>query len=101
MFYISRIRLSNIKCFEEVEINLSQPSQDNASWTLLLGDNGTGKTSLLRSIAMCLCDQTGASGLLTELSGNIIRNGCEKAEIELELVSPHRAGRNLHDNHDI
>ncbi len=88
MYYISHIRLSNIKCFEKVEIALSLPTQDNASWTLLLGDNGTGKTSLLRCIAMCLCDQTGASGLLTELSGNVIRNGCEKAEIELELVSP-------------
>ena len=87
MLYISRIRLSNIKCFEEVEIDLSQPSRDITSWTLLLGDNGMGKTSLLRSIAMCLCDQTGASGLLTELSGNVIRNGCEKAEIELQLVS--------------
>ena len=88
MFYISRIRLSNIKCFEEVDINLSQPSQDNASWTLLLGDNGTGKTSLLRSIAMCLCDKTGASGLLTELSGNVIRDGYDEAKIELKLVSP-------------
>ena len=87
MFYISRIRLSNIKCFEEVKFELSRPSQDKASWTLLLGDNGMGKTSLLRCIAMCLCDQTGASGLLTELSGNFIRNGCEKAEIELHLVS--------------
>lgn len=87
MFYISRIKLTNIKCFEKVEIDLSLPTQDNASWTLLLGDNGTGKTSLLRSIAMCLCDQTGASGLLTELSGNIIRNGRKKAEIELQLVS--------------
>ena len=70
MLYISRIRLLDIKCFPgTVEIDLSQPTQDNASWTLLLGDNGTGKTSFLRCIAMCLCDETGASGLLTELSG--------------------------------
>ena len=88
MFYISKIRVDNIKCFPgNVEIDLSQPSADNPSWTLLLGNNGTGKTSLLRCIAMCLCDETGASGLLTELSGNIIRNGCKKAEIELQLVS--------------
>ena len=88
MFYISKIRLDNIKCFPgEVEIDLSQPSQGNPSWTLLLGDNGTGKTSLLRCIAMCLCDETGASGLLTELSGNVIREGCNSAEIELQLVS--------------
>ena len=88
MFYISKIRLVDIKCFPgDVEIDLSQPSPGNPSWTLLLGDNGTGKTSLLRCIAMCLCDETGASGLLTELSGNVIRDGCKKAEIELQLVS--------------
>lgn len=88
MFYISKLRLTNIKCFPgEVEIDLSCPSLDNPSWTLLLGDNGTGKTSLLRCIAMCLCDETGASGLLTELSGNVIREGCDRAEIELQLVS--------------
>ena len=88
MFYISHIRLLNIKCFPgNVEIDLSQPSPGNASWTLLLGDNGTGKTSLLRCIAMCLCDETSASGLLTELSGNVVRDGCETAEIELQLVA--------------
>ena len=88
MFYISKIRLVDIKCFPgEVEIDLSQPSPGNPSWTLLLGDNGTGKTSLLRCIAMCLCDATSASGLLTELSGNVIRDGCERAEIELQLVA--------------
>ena len=31
----------------------------------LVGRNGTGKTTLLRCIAMCLCDETSASGLLT------------------------------------
>ena len=88
MFYIARIHLTNIRCFADtVTIDLYQPSRDNASWTLLLGDNGTGKTSILRSIAMCLCDNTGASGLLTELSGTMIRNGCRKAEITLTLVS--------------
>ena len=88
MFYISKIRLKNIKCFPgEVAIDLSQPSTGNPSWTLLLGDNGTGKTSFLRCIAMCLCDETSASGLLTELSGNIIRDGCKDAAIELHLAS--------------
>ena len=90
MFYISRIHLTNIRCFADtVTIDLYQPSEDKASWTLILGDNGTGKTSILRSIAMCLCDSTGASGLLTELSGTMIRSGCDQAEIAVTLVSAH------------
>ena len=71
-----------------MDIKLNPPSQDKPSWTLLLGNNGTGKTSLLRCIALCLCDETRAAGLLTEeLSGNFIRNECEDAEIILELTS--------------
>ena len=66
-------------------MDLNKPSQTTPSWTLILGDNGTGKTSLLRSIAMCLCDETGASGLLTELTGPLIHDGCEKGVIELKL----------------
>ena len=70
-------------------IDLVPPSQEQgqASWTLILGDNCTGKTSLLRAIAMGLCDETGSSGLLTEMSGTLIRTDCHKAIIEITLVS--------------
>ena len=90
MLYISRVRLVDVRCFQgETVIDLGAPSQNQgqASWTLILGDNGTGKTSLLRAIAMGLCDATGSSGLLTEMSGKMIRTGCQRAIIEIELVS--------------
>ncbi len=90
MLYISSIRLVDVRCFQgETVIDLVPPSQDQeqASWTLILGDNGTGKTSLLRAIAMGLCDETGASGLLTEMSGEIIRTGSSEAIIEIKLFS--------------
>ena len=61
---------------------------------MILGDNGTGKTSLLRAIAMGLCDATGSSGLLTEVSGKMIRTGCQKAIIEIELVSSTEPSKN-------
>ena len=90
MLYISRIRLVDVRCFQgETVIEPVPPSQDQgqAGWTLILGDNGTGKTSLLRAIAMGLCDETGSSGLLSEMSGEIIRTGSSKATIEIKLVS--------------
>lgn len=88
MFYLSRIMLEGFKCFPEcVDIEFTRPSPDHSAWTVVLGANGTGKTSILRAIAMCLCDETAATGLLTELSGSMVRNGCDKAEIELELAS--------------
>ena len=91
MFYLSRIRLTDVKCFPgEVAIDFPRPTRDGPNWTLILGDNGTGKTSILRSIAMCLCDETGASGLLSELSVEVIRHGCKEAKIEIDLVSAQR-----------
>ena len=88
MYYISRIFLRNIKCIPgPVEFHLPFPSANSPSWTLLLGNNGTGKTTLMRVVAMCLCDATRASGLLTELPGEIIRDGCRDATVALTLDS--------------
>ena len=87
MYYISRVTLRNIKCLpEEVTFTISVPSADCPSWTLVLGDNGTGKTSILRCIAISLADEIKAPALLTKLPGSMIRTGKDHAEIKLELT---------------
>ena len=48
---------------------------------MLTGNNGTGKSAVLRSIAMGLCDEASAGGLLRELPGDFIRDGETSAEI--------------------
>ena len=42
-------------------------------WTVIVGDNSTGKSVLLRSLALGLCDQTSAAGLLRESDEGYIR----------------------------
>jgi hypothetical protein len=57
-------------------------------WGVVLGDNGVGKTTFLRSIAMGLCDAASAAGLLREIYGDWNRrpNGQPiPAEIHLEF----------------
>ncbi|HAT51555.1 MAG: AAA family ATPase [Nitrospirae bacterium] len=52
---ISRIRLENFKRFENLEIPIrNNLTNDVADQFLILGDNGTGKTTVLQSIALCL-----------------------------------------------
>lgn len=53
---INRIILENFKCFENEEFELSSP------YTLIIGDNGKGKTAILDAIAV------GISALLSEVS---------------------------------
>lgn len=58
-----------------------------------MGDNGVGKTTLLRCIAMGLCDAASASGLLREIYGEWNRriNGeSKRSEIHLEFYSDQR-----------
>ena len=64
--YITKIELINIRCFEKLVIDLT--NDDNiVKWITILGDNGTGKSTLLKCIALGLCDFTSAAGLLREI----------------------------------
>lgn len=91
MLYLSSICLTDVKCFPgRVCLEFPRPTRHGPNWTLILGNNGMGKTSILRAIAMCLCDETGAYGLLSELPVEMIRHGCKRATIEIELVSDQR-----------
>ena len=54
---IDRLFLKNIRCFDELEIKLDGRS------ALIIGDNGDGKSTVIRSLAMGLCDDS--DGVLT------------------------------------
>lgn len=50
--YFTKIGIENIKCFgSQVELDLTNSDGTISPWTLILGDNGIGKTTLLKSIA--------------------------------------------------
>ncbi len=77
---VSKLELENIKCFEKLEISF-----EDKNWSLIVGDNGQGKTTILRCLAIGLCDKAGASGLLVELHGGLLRQGKKKGFIKVFL----------------
>jgi energy-coupling factor transporter ATP-binding protein EcfA2 len=87
--YIEKIRLKDVRCFEAVSIDLTKDKPGTS--VLIAGNNGTGKSTVLRAIAMGLCDRDSASGLLRELEGNYVREGAlsrstsRSAEIAIDL----------------
>ncbi|MCY4232444.1 MAG: AAA family ATPase [Bacteroidetes bacterium] len=82
---ISRLKLKNIKCFKDIDISFEDESGEIKNWSLFVGNNGNGKTTILRCLALGLCDQGSASGLLLELFGEYIRRGEEEGIIEVNL----------------
>ena len=87
MLYVSRVELENFRCFERVTVE-ADVSAERGSWTLLTGDNASGKSTLLKAIAIGLCDQSSAAGLLRESDSGYIRYGKKRATITIHLVDP-------------
>ena len=81
---ILKITLDKIRCFDYLEIDFCN-SQGSKDWVMILGDNGVGKTTILRSLAFGLTEESGASGLLDELGSDWIRYGFNKGFIKIEL----------------
>lgn len=52
--YVRALRVENVRCFgpEEQVLNFCGSDGRPSQWTVLLGDNGTGKTTLLQCLAM-------------------------------------------------
>lgn len=82
--YIARVHLKNIRCFVDVDISFDL-NGNTIPFILLLGDNATGKTTLLRSLAMGLCDESSAAGLMKEADAGYIRKGEPKGQIIIDL----------------
>lgn len=50
--YFASLSIENVKCFKDKQsIDLSDGNKKPAMWTVILGDNNTGKTTLLRCLA--------------------------------------------------
>jgi len=49
--YIKNLVLKNIRTFREVELNFENENGTLPQWTIILGDNGIGKSTLLQCVA--------------------------------------------------
>lgn len=60
--YIESVRIRNLRCFRDTSLTLRHPSEDPKKYpdlrfrnvNLLLGDNGSGKTSVMRALALAI-----------------------------------------------
>ncbi len=70
------LRLENIGPFRELSVDLS------ADWNVLLGNNGCGKSTILKAIALAL---SGEDERVRDAARDLLRYGADKGSIELEL----------------
>ncbi len=82
---ISKLEIKNIKCFRELVIDFKHQQIDQ--WTMLLGDNAIGKSTLLKCIALGLCNASDAAALtrISDMNSEFIRAGETEGSITIEL----------------
>ena len=83
--YIDKVELKNIRGFEDLRFNLARPDGSHAGWTVFTGDNGSGKSSLLKAIAVALTGKDTARALQSSFR-RWIREGAIEPEGRIELT---------------
>lgn len=91
---ISHIKLQNFKRFGTLEIPVKNSlTGDVADQFLILGDNGTGKTTVLQAVALCLSMISGKTRTVADFDwigwvpGRYSRWGAPQIEIEVHFTN--------------
>ena len=83
--YIDKVILKNIRGFENLEFQLGRGDGRYAGWTVFTGDNGAGKSALLKAIAVALIGRDVARSLQPSFH-RWIREGAGQQEAKIELM---------------
>ena len=97
--FLRRLRINNLRGISDLDLQFEStgatsldalsgsPRQiegDTRKWTLLLGENGCGKTTVLRAVALVLAGSSALGELLQE-PDTWIREGSGECEITVEF----------------
>jgi hypothetical protein len=66
--YIQHLKIDHLKRLRDFELDFRNPDGTPRMWTVLIGENGTAKTSILQAIAMA----TAGSLHVNELAGKLV-----------------------------
>lgn len=82
---IERIEIRNFKVIQELDLHLSSGQGERAPWLMLLGENGTGKSSALQAVALALVGDRYRAMLPVE-PRDVLRYGCEQGSVRVFLT---------------
>ena len=79
--HVRNLRIRNIRSISQLEIEIDEPC---AGWHVILGDNGSGKSSVIRSLALALIGPDDAAATRQNWQ-HWIRRGASVGHIFVEL----------------
>lgn len=92
--FLQKLVLENVRSIERLELPFLDEEGEVRRWTFILGENGCGKSTILRAAALLLA----GSDALPELLGDPdswIRNGKDECVISADLVTAKKEVRSV------
>lgn len=80
--HLKKVSITNIKSIKSLSIDFDEPY---AGWHVLLGENGAGKTTILKAISLCLLGERQAYTLPQNFA-NWITKGEKNASCQIDLI---------------
>ncbi|HEU0246380.1 MAG TPA: AAA family ATPase [Gaiellaceae bacterium] len=81
---IERIVIRNFRVIEELDLSLTPPATEQAPWLMLIGENGTGKSTILQAVALALTGERERTALRVD-PAELVRHGTRSAQVEVYL----------------
>lgn len=82
--FLKHISLQNFKCLEDIQLSFTNDEDHIRKWTLILGENGTGKSNFLKAVALVTAGSNAIGQLLGD-ANSWIRNGSDSCTINAIL----------------
>lgn len=84
--YIKRVVLENVRGFSRLDFDFERPGPKYEGWSVITGDNASGKTTLLKAISAALVGPDAVRSLQPSWKG-WVRQGTKEAIIAVQIVS--------------
>jgi hypothetical protein len=89
--WLRELRVQNLKRLRDFSLDLRGPDDKPRMWTVLIGPNGTGKTSVLQAIALAAAGSFRANDLLRDLTESLPDKRQERVLRVSPLLNARRA----------
>jgi len=92
--FLKDLSLKNFKNLEDIKLSFQVGESDIRKWTFILGENGTGKSNILKAIGLITAGSDAIGELLNE-PDEWITNDKEYCEIKATLINAEKEDRNI------
>jgi len=81
--YIQSIKIQNLKRLRDFELNFTSDSGATRMWSVLIGENGTGKSAILQAIALAAAGRLQVNGL----AGNSVAHLADQRQTDDMIIT--------------